>query len=108
MSKKAIGSPRQQAFLAATKKGDLAAQVQIAREEAYALLNRSGLNSEEELNHVTALAGDFTRQASDDADRWFDYLRHLQAAYALGIAIGQLVHADVFTPNGQRHKAAVS
>jgi hypothetical protein len=86
---------RQRAFLAASSKGDLPAQIQIAREQAREMLMTSGLDDEEELNHAAALAGVQSGAAGD----WESVCHHLKAVYALGIAIGQLVHPDMFTPN---------
>ena len=90
MSKKTL----HQQFLAASEHGDLPAQVQVAREAAVTLLNTSGLDQGEEFDQITALAGDFKPAGGSDA--WDSYCQHLRAAYALGIAIGQLVHPDVF------------
>jgi hypothetical protein len=50
-------------------------------------------------DHVAALAGEWKRTAGED---WDGQCHHLKAAYALGIAIGQLVHPDVFTVGGAR------
>jgi hypothetical protein len=90
---------RQQAFLAATATGNLPAQIQLAREQARDLLMTSGLDAEDELTHVAALAGECKRTAGED---WEGQCNHLKAAYALGIAIGQLVHPDVFRIGGTR------
>jgi hypothetical protein len=35
-------------------------------------------------------------------DSWVDYCTHLSAAFALGIAIGQLVSPDVFKTGGAK------
>jgi hypothetical protein len=67
--------------------------VQVAREQARDLLMTSGLDAEEELDHAAALAGEWKRTPGED---WEGQCHHLKAAYALGIAIGQLVHPDVF------------
>src|SRR4051812_11788023 len=90
---------RQQQFRRAADAGDLRAQVHVARAEAVDLLSVGGLHSEEEFRSVAALAGAFPKH---DIDTWSDQCRHLKAAYALGIAIGQLVHPDVFKSGATR------
>jgi len=86
----------QDRFRAASDAGNLAAMLALARGEALALIRAHGLATEDELERVNALAGDF-KPAGED---WFTYVRHVHAAYALGLAIGQLVHRDVFAHGG--------
>lgn len=90
----------QQQFAAASEKGDLVALVRLARTQARQILMLDGLDSEEEIDRIDALAGDFK---PGGVEVWDTYTRHLKAAYVLGIAIGQLVHPSVFeTKSGAR------
>jgi hypothetical protein len=74
--------------------------VELARAPALGLLIREGLENTEEIPYINALAGEFQPDGGDDA--WVTYCRHLQAAYVLGIAIGQLIDRSVFTKGGAR------
>lgn len=94
------GTTLKQQFTTAVKAGDLPAQVAVARTAARQLLMHDGLDTEEELQQVQALAGEFTK--TDDLNAWEAFCRQLKAAYALGVAIGQLVHPDVFRQGGER------
>jgi hypothetical protein len=90
---------RNQAFLKACTMGDLRAQVQIARAEARELIWVHGID-EDQLETIAQLAGEHLSAIGQDG--WFDYCAHLSAAFALGIAIGQLVSPDLFKSGGVR------
>lgn len=87
----------QQQFTAANDKGDLVALLRLARTQAREILLVDGLDSEDEIDRINALAGDFKPAG---VDVWETYCRHLKAAYMLGIAVGQLVHPAVFEEKG--------
>jgi hypothetical protein len=87
---------RQQAFLAAYTKGDLVAQIKIARTAAHYVILAHGVDADN-LDTFAELAGPHTAIREED---WPDYCVHLSAAFAFGIAIGQLVHPDVFFKTG--------
>lgn len=87
-------------FVAATNAADLDAQLRLARGPAcrlilYGIDGTIGALSEaiDELAGGTYKPKLPNREASDD---WADYCLHLDAAFALGVVIGQLVHPDVF------------
>jgi hypothetical protein len=90
---------QQQVFLEACTQGDLRVQVQIARAEARELIWIHGID-ESQLEAITELAGEHPSAIGQDS--WPDYCAHLSAAFALGIAIGQLVSPDLFKPGGVR------
>ena len=101
----------QQAFLAASTEGDLVEQVRLARPKARELVWACGI-AEDNIESIGHLAGDFCPEV-DDSTRarahdpvanaeWEAYCHHLNAAFALGIAIGQLVSPDVFKSGGER------
>jgi hypothetical protein len=96
-------SATSKAFLSAVKSGRLDVQVQIARGTARYLIEEGGLRAvSERHDHVDELAGGpFDRERTDgDDETYTDYCHHIQAALALGIAIGQLVSPDVFKTHG--------
>jgi hypothetical protein len=101
-------APRlQKAFMAASTKGDLAAQVRIARVSAREMIWLRGVD-DENLHVMEELAGPFPDPGPPPGDArsravpWELYCHHINAAFALGIAVGQLVHPDVFTPGAAK------
>ena len=97
-----------QQFAATTKTGDLRRQVQLARPIATDVVWTRGLDAGDEvLASVVRLAGshDVFRSrgtAVEAADAWAIYCRHINAAFALGIATGQIVSPDMFKTGGTR------
>jgi hypothetical protein len=96
-------SKTSQAFVAADDAGNLAARVQIARAVARALIARRGVDADP-FEAVDELAGGpFEPElAATTGDMWTAYGHHISAAVALGIAIGQLIHPDLFKTVGAR------
>lgn len=85
-----------EAFLAALKVGDLPAQVRIAQIPAQFHILSRGIDNEP-FDAINDLVGE-PFEPGDARSRawWGSYCDHLQAAFALGIAVGQLVHPNVF------------
>jgi hypothetical protein len=90
-------------FIAASNTSDLAAQIRIARTEALDQVQGEGLRADF-IDRIDRLAGRF--KPGGGPDGWSKYCRHLDAAFALGIAIGQLVHPDAFSKPGSRSGGA--
>jgi hypothetical protein len=89
------------AFRAASEKGDLRAQVRIAGEMARHMVVADGIE-QERMDAFNKLAGGKFEHAASSVEVWSSYCDHISAAYALGIAVGQLVHPDVFKTGGER------
>jgi hypothetical protein len=91
----------QQQFEATTETGDLRQQLQLAVPIAARVVWMHGLDSADHvLEGVQRLAG--PNAEFHNLGGWDDYCRHVAAAFALGIAIGQLVHPGVFQTGGAR------
>jgi hypothetical protein len=93
-------TPTQRAFEPIEKKGDVIAGVAIARRllRADLLVNGAEYDAPE---LAEKLAGPVVR-GTDGTMAWEDVCKQIFAAMVAGIALGQLVHPDVFTKNGQR------
>jgi hypothetical protein len=94
----------QQEFVRAIDKRDVATQVQIALEATRERMLRDGFNLLDIPDYTAELAGplavvDRNEDRAADARRP-TYCNQLYAAFALGIAIGQLCHVDAFTEGG--------
>ena len=89
------------AFDRAHETGNLGAGVRIAR-EVFAAKMFSAQLEDEPSALVELLLGDRHRPQQMDTELWFWYCRQLFAALVMGIAIGQLVHPDVFLKDGAR------
>lgn len=89
----------QRAFIAINKKGDLPAAVQLAR----TVVTTDLLNGliDDPCDLAERLAGSRLREPNN-AVGWDTFCAQLRAALAMGIAIGQLVHPDVFKTKGGR------
>jgi hypothetical protein len=84
---------------------DLAAQVRAVEDLARASLfgDEGGItNPEGLLDHLQAVAGDIRPSLTDDSDGWETYCNCVRAAYAIGIATGQLLAPGVLTKRGAR------
>jgi hypothetical protein len=86
-------------FDQACEEGDLPAGVALART---ALANNIfTLTLEDDPHSIAALltddAEDHGRPAGMTGDAWDYHGRHMFAALVMGIALGQMLHADVFT-----------
>jgi hypothetical protein len=90
-----------QAFQQASRKGDLPAQVRLARGTVTALILEGGIDADlvAPINRLAGGPFDPTR-STPAGDLWSNDTAHLDAAVAIGIAIGQLVHPDVFKKGG--------
>jgi len=85
----------QRAFIPIQEKGDLPAAVTLARSVVTGAL-LSG-NFDDDVNGLAAsLAGQVEPEPKHDDVVWSVFCEQLMAALAMGIAIGQLVHPDVF------------
>jgi hypothetical protein len=91
----------QREFVRAIDKRDVATQVQIALEATRERMLRDGFNLLDIPDYTPELAGPFDAGRNESAD-WPTYCNQLYAAFALGIAIGQLCHVDAFTEGGAR------
>jgi hypothetical protein len=102
MTKKAPAT-KTTAFDRAYKIGDLAAMVSLAR-TAFASKMFTGTLEDDPGALVGLLLDEETETspASLTGDAFDYHCRHLFAALAMGIAIGQLVHPDVFLKGGAR------
>jgi hypothetical protein len=91
----------QRAFIAINKRGDLPAAVQLARGVLIGggLLNVGG---DDPCAIAAELAGEVQERCTHGAVGWNVHCAHVMAAIAMGIAIGQLTHPDVFTKGGTR------
>lgn len=87
-------------FVAASDAGDVVRQVQIASAAARRMIVGEGLDLD--LHNLRTLAGVEFPTKLDAEHNWAAYCHHINAAFALGIAIGQLVHPDLFKPGGAR------
>jgi hypothetical protein len=92
------------AFVAACEAGDLLAQVRIAKKKALFLIMEDGID-QDKVDVIDALVGEPFVRGGADTQTWKSYCYHIDAALALGIAIGQLVHRDVFSTGGARSGA---
>lgn len=85
-------------FEKAYKAGDLRAMVQLARETLATQLF-TGRVDDDPGTLINLLRGERDREAGDPVvEQWAD----LFAALAMGIALGQLIHPDVFGIKGAR------
>jgi hypothetical protein len=102
--KQARLAKRRTAFLAADEEGDLAALVKIARRAMRDRIWAWSAIAEDivPLEAVQELAGEFPEDHRGGPVAWDLYGRHVDAAFALGIALGQFVHPDVFTMGGAK------
>jgi hypothetical protein len=101
-SQKFLANKTTQAFLKAERACDLATQVRLAREVVRKLIMVGGIDTTR-LGPIDALVGrPFNALPVTDGSglEWQDYSQHIAAAIAIGIAIGQLVHPDVFKKGG--------
>jgi hypothetical protein len=91
-------------FVAASQAADLPAQLRLARETARQLVLNGVVDGENVLNAINELAGGGfeANLTTPGGDVWSDFCRHVDAAFALGIVVGQLVHPDVFKNGGDR------
>lgn len=89
-------------FVAAATAADLEAQIRFARETARRLV-LAGIDDGENLVHaIDELAGGTfeSNLTTPGGEVWTDYCHHLDAAFVLGIVVGQLVHPDLFKKGG--------
>jgi hypothetical protein len=87
-------TPEQRAFRPIHERGDIVAGVQLARSGLRCDLLKRGVDYDApEL--AAKLAGPIRR--SDTGMEWNSFCEQVYAAMVLGIALGQLVHPDVFT-----------
>jgi hypothetical protein len=78
---------------------DLAEQVELVRSVARRLVMRDGIEAGGgNLDPIYAIAG----EREGDVGDWLYFCRCVSAAYALGIAVGQLVDRDVLTTGAAR------
>jgi hypothetical protein len=63
---------------------------------------RSGSDTDDNLDDINALAGSNDLFNHNPANIWFDYGRHVDAAFVLGLALGHLVSPDAFKTGGAR------
>jgi hypothetical protein len=96
-------------FIAASAAGDLLAQIRLARPAALDLILNGGIDGDRtHLEVIDELVGGrlkeptYTMESAAHTDMWVDYCHHINAAFAIGIVIGQLVHPDVFKTGGSR------
>jgi hypothetical protein len=92
---------QRRAFLAAAAQGDLATLVQIARQAMRDRIWAWNAIAEDTvpLDLIADLVGAYPKDI-DGSMTWEAYGNAATAAFALGIATGQLVHPDVFTMGG--------
>jgi hypothetical protein len=88
----------QRAFEPINKKGDVVAGVALARQLLRADLLVNGAEYDA-IELAQKLAGPVER-GSDGTMAWEHVCKQTFAAMVAGIALGQLVHPDVFTANG--------
>jgi hypothetical protein len=93
-------TPLQRRFRAATAKPDIAEAVACARTELRTLLLQGGIDLDDRLSYVGALTGIDHKQVAATQEAWDTYCQQMAAAFALGVAAGQLLHPDVFRVTG--------
>jgi hypothetical protein len=93
----------QTAFAKANGVGDLPAAVQAARAAVKAELLTGNLDDDPS-TLIELLRGDarHDRPAGLSGEAWAYHCTDLYAALAMGIALGQLLHPDVFATGGAR------
>jgi hypothetical protein len=92
------------AFERANKAGDLPAAVQLARQTLAKELF-TGAVDDDAGTLINLLRGERERRAIQGAipgDAWVEHCADVFAALAMGVALGQLVHPDVFKTGGAR------
>jgi len=93
-------TPEQRAFGPINEQGDVVAGVALARRVLRADLLVNGADYDAP-DLAQKLAGPVQR-GPDGTMEWEHVCKHLFAAMVAGIALGQLVHLDVFTHEGRR------
>jgi hypothetical protein len=90
-------------FVAAANADDLPAQIRLARETARQLVLAGIDDPEAVITAINTLAGGGfeANLTTPGGEVWTDYSHHLDAAFALGIVVGQWLHPDVFKPGGR-------
>ncbi len=100
-------------FVAASAAADLCAQIRLARPAALDMILNGGIDGDRDhLEVIDELVGGrlkertYTTESAAHTDVatdvWVDYCHHINAAFAIGIVLGQLVHPDVFKTGGAR------
>jgi hypothetical protein len=92
----------QQEFVRAIDTRDVATQVQIALEATRERMLGAGFNLLDIPDYTPQLAGPFAAGDRHEGAARPTYSNQLYAAFALGIAIGQLCHVDAFTEGSAR------
>jgi hypothetical protein len=92
----------QREFVRAINTRDVATQVQIALEATRERMLRDGFNLLDIPDYTPELAGPFAAGDRNEGAERPTYCNQLYAAFALGIAIGQLCHVDAFTEGTAR------
>jgi hypothetical protein len=92
----------QQEFVKAIDTRDVATQVQIALEATRERMLGAGFNLLDIPDYTPQLAGPFAAGDRHEGAARPTYCNQLYAAFALGIAIGQLCHVDAFTEGSAR------
>jgi hypothetical protein len=102
MPKRSSLSSRGKEFIAASNKGDLPLQIASARAFVRAQILLQGIDLTETTAHVEELLGaDIARTAQGEIS-WDTYCDWLSAAFAIGVACGQLFAPETFTDGGEK------
>jgi hypothetical protein len=100
-------NPLQRQFATAYTEGHLVQQVQCVRATAIDAVLKTGLDGDTDvMEHLEQLAGPESLGgppvARSESAAFEIHCRYVTAAFALGVAVGQLVSPDVFAKGGAR------